>query len=132
MKTVRTLIFGMLAFLGLAAFAQITQPETVEKAVGLLPMIYEAFKSGQTLMAAALLTLVIVFVVRQYVLPKLNVSAALLPLVSLIVGALSALAISVASGATLQAAAMALMAGPLASSLWSVLIKYFFDPTKLA
>ena len=132
MKAVRTLIFGMLAFLGLAAFAQITEPATVEKAVSLLPMIYEAFKSGQTLMAAALLTLVIVFVVRQYVLPKLNVSAALLPLVSLIVGALSALAISVASGATLQAAAMALMAGPLASSLWSVLIKYFFDPTKLA
>ena len=132
MKTVRTLIFGMLAFLGLAAFAQITQPETVEKAVGLLPMIYEAFKSGQTLMAAALATLVIVFILRQYVLPKLNLSAAVLPLVSIVVGMLSALAISVASGSTLQAAAMALLAGPLASSLWSVLIKYFFDPTKLA
>lgn len=132
MKTVRTLIFGMLAFLGLAAFAQITEPATVEKAVGLLPMIYEAVKSGQTLMAAALATLVIVFILRQYVLPKLSLSAQVLPLVSIVVGMLSALAISVASGASLQAAAMGLMAGPLASSLWSVLIKYFFDPSKLA
>lgn len=132
MKTVRTLIFGMLAFLGIAAFAQITEPATVEKAVGLLPMIYEAVKSGQTLMAAALATLVIVFILRQYVLPKLSLSAQVLPLVSIVVGMLSALAISVASGASLQAAAMGLMAGPLASSLWSVLIKYFFDPSKLA
>lgn len=112
------------------AFAQ-AEPSTIEGAVGLLPAIYAAVKSGNYLLAGASLTLVLVFVVRQYLLPKLSVSASALPVISIVIGILSGAAVSVVGGATLSQAALAMLSGPLASSLWSTAIKYLFDPNKL-
>jgi branched-subunit amino acid transport protein AzlD len=124
-------LFSFLVCFCLSAFAQAAEPGSVDQAVGLLPQILANISQGKYLLAGALITLVIVFIVKQYVLPKVNLSTGALPLISLVVGALSAVALGISGGATPAQAALALLSGPTASALWDIVIK-FMVPKKAA
>lgn len=106
--------------------AKVVEPEQAQDALGFLPAIVEAFKSGHYLMAGALISLVVTFVLRSYVLPRLKLNDGLLPILSAAIGLLSGVGLAVANGATLNEATLAVFSGPLASMLWSSSIKYFF------
>ena len=131
------LAFLVSIFLPMVAIAQatpsptsvapiVTEPVSVDQALGMGGLLLELFKSGQYLAAAALLTLVGVFLVRKYVLPKIGLKPGVLPIVSAVLGVLSGSAVALASGAPKDAAVLALLAGPAASQMWDALIRYFF------
>ena len=122
-------IWAPLAFLvmfTMTALAQVAEPVQVDQAVGLLPQILADITGQKYLLAGALITLVLVFIIKQYALPKLNLSTAVLPLASAVIGVISGYAVSIAGGATAGQAAVALLSGPAASALWDVLLKYLF------
>lgn len=118
-------------FLPLALFAQtpiappVLAPDTLDQVVGLLPSLINAFKQGHFLLAGAVSTLIVTFVLKQYILPKLNLGTGILPLASTVIGILIGWAISVIGGATAVQAMLAVMSGPLASNLWDLGLKYF-------
>jgi hypothetical protein len=120
------LTFGFAAWALAEEVAKIVEPEKIDQVLGFLPAIVEAFKSGHYLMAGALVSLVVTFGIRQYVLPKLKVADGLLPLISAVVGMIAGVSLAVANQAPIGEAAMAVMSGPLASTLWSGALKYFF------
>jgi hypothetical protein len=113
-------------FAPLFVWAQVTQPETVEEAVGLFQPLWDAIGNGQYLAAGAVITMIIVFAFRKWLMPKLNLGSGVLPIVSAFVGILSGAAVSVAGGADAGQAAMAVLSGPMAGMLWDSLFKYFF------
>lgn len=115
-----------------SALAQVTEPTSVDQAVGFLPQIISAFGQGKALLGCALLVLVLVFAVKQYVLPKVNVGTNVLPWLSVGLGILSALAVGVSGGATPGQAALALLSGPAASSLWDLILKHLMPQPKPA
>lgn len=122
------LTWGPIAFLVsfcMTAFAQVTEPGSVDQAVGMLPGIIAAFQTAKPLLGCALIVLILVFVIKQYILPKLNVSTSILPWVSVVLGILSAIAVGVSGGASPAQAAMAMLSGPAASSFWDMILKYF-------
>lgn len=102
----------------------ISEPSSLEEVGQLVPMFFSLAQEGKWLMVGALATLVIVFALKKYFFTKISNSA--LPWVSIAVGILSAIAISLLSGASLKEAAMALMAGPTASMIWTLLAKHLF------
>jgi hypothetical protein len=85
-----------------------------------------ALKSGNFLLAGSLVTLLLVFAIRKYVFPKINIGDGALPIVSIILGMFVGSAGAIIGGATAPQALLAVLSGPLASSLWSSLLKYFF------
>lgn len=101
-------------------------PQSVEQAAAFLPTLILLAKNGQWLLFGALLTLVLVFLIRQYVLPSFGLkNPKLLPLVSVILGMLVGVGVAVLGGAKPEAALLASLSGPLASSLWGAVVKYF-------
>lgn len=123
------LVFGFCC----SVFAQaVSEPASVDQAVGFIPQIISLFGQGKALLACALIVLVLVFAVKQYVLPKVNLSTNVLPWVSVLLGVLSALAVGVSGGATPGQAALALLSGPAASSLWDLILKHLVPQPKAA
>lgn len=118
-----------------AQAAQVTQEE-VESPVAepkdwgdvaeFFPAMIQAVKSGNWLLFGALVSLILTFAVKQFVLPKLGVGNGILPILSVVLGAVAGVGGAVASGASLGAAALAVLSGPLASTLWDAIVKYFF------
>lgn len=103
-----------------------TEPSTIDDVVKMFPLIVEAFKNGQYLLIGALVTLVLVFIFRQYLLPKLKIfTTNVLPLVSAVLGIIVGSSISVVGGASITEALLACLSGPLASTLWQAVAKYF-------
>lgn len=123
-KFLSIIIFSVLPF---AAFAQeVSEPETIDQALGYLPLLIEAFKLGKWPVFGALATLVLVFIFRQFILPKLKIfSTEILPIVSAVLGIFVGLAVALAGGAPIGGALMAVLSGPLASTLWMAVVKYF-------
>ncbi len=81
MKT-KLIVFGIFLFAGVLALAQITAPpESVEGATALIPNLILAASQGQNVMAAGLAVMVAMVFVRQYLIPKLELSKEALPLV---------------------------------------------------
>jgi hypothetical protein len=117
-----------------AVFAQsptpVSEPASIEQAAGIIPTAIEAFSQGKVLLGCMLLVLIVVFAVKQYVLPKLNVSTSVLPWLSVGLGILSALAVGITGGATAGQAALALLSGPAASSLWDMILKHLVPQPK--
>jgi len=127
MKKLGVLLYLSFAFViafCFSALAQVAEPTSVDQAVGFIPQIISAFGAGKALLACALIVLVLVFAVKQYVLPKVNLSTNILPWVSVLLGVLSALAVGISGGATPGQAALALLSGPAASSLWDLILKH--------
>lgn len=120
-------LFVLLSFLGFAAFAEaVLPPESVEQAIGFLPILIEAFKNSNWLAFGAGVSLILTFIAKQYVLPKLNLGNGLLPLVSAGVGVIAGVGGAVLAGSTVEAALLAVLSGPLASTIWDAVAKYFF------
>jgi len=129
MKKLIVLLFIMLT--PMLAMAQeipkiIAQPESVEGLSVFLPAIITAYQSSNWLILGALLAMVVTFLVKKYVLKKLKLGTGILPIISAMVGIVGGVGLAVISGATPQEASMAVLSGPLASTLWASGAKYFF------
>jgi len=103
----------------------VEDPKSTEELVKFLPLLIDAFKHSQWLLFGALTTMVLIFVFRQYVLPKLNFSTAILPLLSAVIGVPVGLSIAIVGGASPKDALLAVLSGPVASTLWAALAKHF-------
>lgn len=122
---IRLMIFTL--FIPFIAWAQeIKAPEQLEDLGGYIPIIIEAFKNGQWLMFGSLIALVATFAVKKYVFPKLKLGSGLLPIVSAVIGVIGGVGLAIANKAEPAEAALAVMSGPLASTLWDAILKYFF------
>lgn len=117
-------IVTFLTSLALFAAEAIKEPTSFEEISQLIPMFFQFASEGKWLMFGSLATLVIVFALKKYFIPKLSNNA--LPWVSLGVGVLSAFAITLLTGASPKEAALALMSGPTASMLWTLIAKHIF------
>lgn len=115
-----------------AAYAQeatpapeLVPPETVEQAVGLLPALLQAALEGKHEIAAGLFIMVLVVGLRQYALPKWNLSADILPFVAAALGVLSFGGLGAAQGLPIGEAMLnGLVAGLLSGGAWSMLGKH--------
>jgi len=126
-----------LAFLGLFTFfllplwvlaQEITPPETVEEATELLPALIDALMNGKWVVVGALTVMVLTVSVRQYLIPKWNLSTDILPWVSIAIAFLNGVAAHAVGGVDVkEAAAMILISGGLASQIWSMGGKHFTD-----
>jgi hypothetical protein len=118
-------IFGalfMTACAALPALAQAVDPDPLSY----IGVIWAAIQSGQYLAAGAGVTLILVLLIKKYLLPKLGLGSGILPVVSIVLGIVSGVGMAIMGGAPLGAAIAAAFSGPVASSLWDALIKYFF------
>lgn len=106
--------------------ATLEAPQEVGDVMGFLPVIIHAAQNGQWLLFGALIALVVTFIAKKYILPKLKLGNGLLPLISALVGMVGGVGLAIANGAEPLQASLAVLSGPLASTLWDALIKYFF------
>lgn len=106
--------------------AAVQEPVNLNDVAQLIPTLVGFAKNGQWLLFGALLSMVMTFMIRQFVLPKISLGAGVLPLVSGVLGVLSGVGGAVYMGATPIAALLAVMSGPAGSWLWSALAKHFF------
>lgn len=124
------IIFAVFCLAGVA-FAQVAgEPTTLPDAVQMIPTILAMFKAGKSLAASAGAIIVILYFVRIYVLPKANLSAKVLPLVSAILGLIGGPLVAAYMGADAKEAMLAALSGPMASTLWSALFKYILPEVK--
>lgn len=101
-------------------------PTEIGKVVGFFPVLIAAWKSGQWLMVGAVLSLMLTFAFRKFLLPSLKLGSGVLPLVSAALGVIAGVGAAIIGGADMASASMAVLSGPLASTLWDSLVKYFF------
>ena len=126
-------LYLTLAVLGFGAlsFAQSASPSPTPAAIQdgssagqIVDIALADVVSGKYVMAAAALVLLLVYLFRQYALPKLNLGSGVLPYVSLGIGVIIAIASAVTGGVPVaEAVKIALLSGPAASTLWSALLK---------
>ena len=108
-----------------ATTSVVAEPGDLEQAIGMLPTIIEAAKNSNWLLFGALVSLILTFVVKKYVLPKAGLGNGVLPWVSILLGLLAGVGGAVAAGAKIEAALLAVLSGPVASSLWEMIVQYF-------
>jgi hypothetical protein len=102
------------------------EPQSADAAIDLIGNISMAIKNGQYLLAGAFLTLILVFIIKKYVLPKAKLGPGVLPIVSTILGMLVGSAVAIIGGASAQQAMLAVLAGPMAGNVWDSAAKFFF------
>jgi hypothetical protein len=133
MKSLLTVLFSLFAF-PLIALAQVATPAATpgiiipvdpNAVVGMFPTLLTFFQNGQYLALGGAITLILCFVLNKYVLPKIGLGSAVVPIASTIVGILSGLGLAVANGASPLAAALAVMSGPLATHAYELFFQYF-------
>ncbi len=124
MKT-KLLVFGIFLFAGVLALAQIAAPpETVEGATALIPNLILAASQGQNVMAAGIAVMVAMVFVRQYLIPKLQLSKEALPLVMAIIPIVSMVGFSLYQGLDIrQAFENAILVAMTAGGAWDLLGK---------
>lgn len=119
--TIFTIFFGTLW-----AIAQDAAPADPQAALGMIAQVFILIKGGNAVMGAGGLVLILVWAFRAFAMPKINMSSAWLPWISLGLGALVGIASSVLGGMDpKQAAEIALLSGPVASKFWSSVVKNF-------
>lgn len=124
--TAIVLTFMVALVMPMVLMAQLTAPpETVDGATSLVPKLIEALVAGNHLVAGGIVLMILMVAVRQYALPKWKISSDLLPIVTAIIGALSAAGLSMMNSVPVEVALkngviMALLAG----GAWSLLGKY--------
>lgn len=126
----RLMAFAFVCLLPMITLAQELiqpgEPQDINEVVTLLGTVIKYFKEGQYLLGGAALTLILVFAFRKFVMPKMKLKAGVLPLISAVTGCLVGVSLAILAGATATQALLSVGAGPLASTLWDALIKYFF------
>lgn len=131
-------ILGLwLAFLGplasVSCFADpVAVPTDLNGVAGLIPTFLAAWQNKNWLLIGALVSLVLTFIIKTYVLPKIGIGNASLPWISIVIGILAGVGGAVAGGAPLGAAALAIFSGPLASSLWAMLFQFLVPKAPVA
>lgn len=113
------------AFAQVASPAPIAAPVDANSAVQLFSVLANFAHNGQYLLAGAAITLIICFILNQYILPKLNLGGAIVPLVSPIIGIISGVGLALVNGASPMAAALAVLSGPAAGHIWEMIGQYF-------
>lgn len=122
----RILNLGAIALaIGWAIAAMGQEPGSLPEAFNLLAPIIELIGNGKYLAGGAGITLILVYLFRAYVMPKLKVGPGALPLIAAGLGVVVGLAASLFGGAKLEEATLAVLSGPAAMALWSAVIKYF-------
>ena len=127
-----TLVLGffMTMFMGCLAIAQevkeIAMPEELSDIGGIMDVIAEGIKNSNSLLYGAGITLILVLLIKKYVMPKLSIGNGTLPFISIGVGIIAGLSLAIVNGGTIMEASLAIMSGPLASTLWDAVAKYFF------
>jgi hypothetical protein len=135
MNKIFLILFGLM--LSVSAFAEgaaekvaevpmLEQPMEVGDLSQFFPALLDAYKNSNWLILGAIIALILTLLVRKYVLPMMKLGSGVLPFVSALLGLISGVGLAVANGASLQAASMAVLSGPLASTLWNSGAKYFF------
>lgn len=122
----RILFLGALLAPVLAYAQTYAEPTDLSGAAAFLPAIIAAVKSGSWLFAGSGIALVVTFAIKKYLLPKIGAGNGWLPIVSALVGMLGGVGLAVVNGASLHAASLAVLSGPLASTLWESVVQYFF------
>ena len=115
MKVVLMMLFP------LSAFAQ----EILEPNVpSLLGSVLKAIMSGQYVVAASALILILVYLFRKFALQKLALGNGVLPYVTIFLGALVGILSNIVAGVgPAEAANIILIAGPGAAMLWDSVFK---------
>lgn len=101
------------------AAVAVAETQNLDQMAGYLSPMVDAYHNGQYLIAAGVLTVIAVSLLKKYVLPSLKVPDWAVPWISNIAGILIGAGISLAGGASPKEALLAVLAGPLASSLYS-------------
>lgn len=122
-KALGFVFFFVLPILALAQ--AVAPPASVDAASGFLPQLIAAAVSGNWNIAGGIILMVLMVAVRQYALPKLNVSSDILPVVSAIIGALAMVGLSMsAGGSALDAAKNGVTMAIFAGGSWSLIGKF--------
>jgi protein-S-isoprenylcysteine O-methyltransferase Ste14 len=117
-------VFAVVVTAAMVVFAQVTPPDTLQDAIGLMPALMQAVIGGKWLLAVGGLLMVVTVVVRQYAIPKWNLSSKVLPWVTLGLSLIAGVGAYLFGGLDAKAAAIQmLVAGGLASQMWSLLGK---------
>lgn len=101
-------------------------PSDLNVVVGFIPVLMAAWKNGQWLLVGAVLSLILTFAFRKFLMPSLKLGSGVLPLVSAGLGVVAGVGAAIVGGAELMPAVLAVFSGPLASTLWDSAVKYFF------
>jgi len=88
--------------------------------VALLPVLLEAFKSGHWIVFGAGLVMSLTWAVKHYVLPKLGLKDAVLPIVALLLGLLGAASAELVAGKGFDAAVYILIGGLVSPAVYDV------------
>lgn len=114
------------------ALAQvIAEPISIDDSVELLPVIVVAFQNGSYLAAGAMITMILIFLLKRFGLKYLNkvlpvqVKEAWIPLITLGLGAVIGPLLAIANGASVAEAILSVAAGPGAASMYSIGGKFF-------
>lgn len=101
-------------------------PSDLNVVVGFIPVLIAAWKNGQWVLVGAILSLILTFAFRKFLMPSLKLGSGVLPLVSAVLGVVAGVGAAIVGGAELMPAVLAVFSGPLASTLWDAAVKYFF------
>lgn len=115
-----TLLFGGFAL------AEVAEPETLEQAVGLIPLIFDAAANGHFLAMGAAITVLVTFLFKKYIIHRLGLGTGVLPIVAGVVGLISGGGLAVMNGAEPMPALLAVFSGPAAVYFYDLILKYFF------
>lgn len=105
----------------------VQEPQDIAQAVAYLPALIDFARKGNWLLFGSLLTILLTFAIRQWVLPKAGLNVRILPIVSGVLGALVGVGSAILGGAAPEAAAIAVLSGPVGSILWDAVLKYVFN-----
>lgn len=122
------LVFGIFFVSACLAFAQNTiPPETMEDATAYIPQLVAALGSGNHNVAGGVIVMIIMVAIRQYGIPKWNLSSDALPIVSALLAGFGMVGLGLSQGLEPKAAfANGLSMSLAAGGLWNLLGKYFF------
>jgi len=91
-------IFMMTALSYLKAFADAVAPTTTDQLMSWLSPLIESVAKGDWLVTGGIVIMAVVVVLRQYLLPKWNITGWWVQVISLVVGVLANLGLGMATG----------------------------------
>ncbi|SRR5574343_595885 len=114
-----------MALMLLFPFAALAQDVVAEPNVpSLLGSVLKNIATGQYVMAASALVLILVYLFRKFVLPKLSLGNGVLPYITIALGALVGILSNIVAGVgPAEAANIILISGPGAAMLWDSVFK---------
>jgi hypothetical protein len=105
---------------------EVAPPETVDQVVGYLPKLLEAIATGNHNVAYGIGIMILIVGIRQYVLPKLNLTHETLPIVTMVLSSIGMAGMALMTpGASVGPALLnGIIAGIFASGTWDLIGKY--------